>query len=82
MRRTALALLVFLVWVVTFLGVWRNTETPNRPCNDVVQVPLTAAACVAQGPSLLPALPIATAAAILVAATAPGMLGPSKQRSR
>ena len=58
---------MIVVWLAVFVVVWRSTGIPNRPCNDTVTFP-AAAACVAPGPSLLPALPIATVAALTVGA--------------
>lgn len=55
-----------VVWVTVFIGAWRNTGTTDRPCNDVVTVPMTVAACVMPGPSVFPALPLATVAAAVV----------------
>lgn len=63
MRRVVLALLMSAVWVAAFLIVWRSTGTTDRPCNDMVTVPV-AAACVMPGPSVFPALPMATLAAV------------------
>ncbi len=65
MQRIVLALVVAsAVWITVFIGVWRNTGTTDRPCNDTVTTPLTADACVLPGPSLFPALPLATVAAV------------------
>ena len=66
MRRVvAIGLLVTVVWIVVLMVVWRSTGIADRPCNDVVVIPV-AAACIAPGPSFFPALPLATMAAALV----------------
>jgi ABC-type anion transport system duplicated permease subunit len=65
MRRIVLVLVVATaVWITVFIGVWRNTGTADRPCNDTVTTPLTAGSCVLPGPSVFPALPLATVAAV------------------
>lgn len=66
MRRVMVGLVMTVAWVAVFVGVWRNTGTTDRPCNDVVTVPMTVAACVMPGPSVFPALPLATVAAAAV----------------
>lgn len=64
-RRLFLVLAVGVVWVGTFLVVWRATDITPRPCNDLF-LNGVAAACAAPGRSILPALPVATAAAVAV----------------
>ena len=69
-RRLGIGLLVTSVWIVVFFVVWRSTGITDRPCNDVVTIPVSAAACAAPGPSVFPALPAATLAALLVGVVA------------
>jgi hypothetical protein len=64
--RVVLVAATILVWTLTFLVVWRSTGITDRPCDDVVVVPV-ASACAAPGPSVLPAIPLATATAAGVA---------------
>ena len=65
MRRVIMVVVVATaVWITVFIGVWRNTGTTDRPCNDTVTTPLTADACVLPGPSFFPALPLGTVAAV------------------
>lgn len=68
MRRILLVLAVVGVWVLAFLVTLASTESSPADCNDN---PTIAAACAMPGPSLLPALPVATlAAAAILAAVA------------
>ena len=79
MRRLGIGLLVTSVWIVVFLVVWRSTGVTDRPCHDVVSIPVSAAACVAPGPSVFPALPAATLGALLVGVVvAPRMAAPRR----
>lgn len=64
-RVLAVGLLTAAVWVLVFMFVWRSTGITDRPCNDTVTIPV-AAACAAPGPSVFPALPLATMAAAAV----------------
>lgn len=60
MRWALLLATVATVWLLSFFAVWRSTEVPARPCNDTVD---SSAACTMPQPSLLPAVPVATASA-------------------
>lgn len=64
-RRLGIGLLAMAAWLVVFVVVWGSTGIADRPCNDVI-TQTVAAACVAPGPSLLPALPTATVVAVAV----------------
>jgi MYXO-CTERM domain-containing protein len=67
MRRVVLWALVAVVWVSVFGAVRGATAEPRSLCEDFsgdLQPPI---ACFDNGPSLLPALPIASAAAAIVA---------------
>lgn len=64
-RVLAVGLLIAAAWVLVFMFVWRSTGITDRPCNDTVTIPV-AAACAAPGPSVFPALPLATMAAAAV----------------
>lgn len=52
-------------WMLVFMVLWRSTGITDRPCNDTVTIPV-AAACAGPGPSVFPALPVATVAAAVV----------------
>lgn len=68
-RRALVAAVVLLTWAVSFLLVWNGTAVNHRPCRDLILVEVNAA-CALPGPSLLPAIPVATAMALLI-----GLLG-------
>ena len=68
-RFLVIGLLVAIVWVLVFMFVWRSTGITDRPCNDTVTIPVVAA-CAAPGPSVLPALPLATTAAAVMGTVA------------
>src|SRR5688572_21011219 len=65
MRRALATIAVVVVWTLTFLITWRFTGSTNQPCKDVGVIGV-AAACRAPGPSLFPAIPLASVAAVLV----------------
>jgi len=64
------------VWLLTFFATWASTEPSPMECNDTLTS--VAAACAAQSQSLLPALPVATGAAVAVAVVVPPRRLPSR----
>lgn len=63
-RRVGLVMAGVVLWSAVFLTVRANTESTIEPCLDTVVVEVSAA-CAAPPPSLLPALPVATAVLVL-----------------
>ncbi|CAN5869344.1 hypothetical protein BH23ACT2_BH23ACT2_11760 [soil metagenome] len=68
-RRVRFVVAAFVLWSAVFLVVRANTESTIEPCLDNLVIEVSGACAVPQ-PSLLPAIPVATAVLVVAISVA------------